>query len=155
MLVLPYSPALPGRPEDAAELLVGHFHDELLPALPLRPERMAILGSSLGAASAVLLARAVGGRVGRLATLGAVGAAEALALERPCLVSLSGMARVAWNTGDPCAPHSARFVAGLEETGVRHEVETGPGGHSWQDYLTNGLLPAAVAFAARGLTESL
>ena len=153
-LALPYSPALPGRPEDALKAFLDHVLHEVLPALPIRPDRMAVIGYSLGAALAVLLARADGPRVVRLATVGAVGAAEAFLLEVPLLGPLNCPVRVAWNTEDPCSPHSLRFAGALEAAGVRHDVDTTPGGHAFPDYVANGRLPAAVAFAAEGLSTS-
>lgn len=153
-LALSYSPSLPGRPEDAREAFLDHFHHEVLPALPIRPDRLAVIGFSLGAPLAVLLARADGPRVVRLATVGAVGAAEALSLESAPLGPLSCPVRVAWGTEDPCLPHSLRFVEALEVAGVRHDVDTTPGGHAFPDYVANGRLPAAAAFAAEGLSTS-
>jgi pimeloyl-ACP methyl ester carboxylesterase len=153
-LALSYSPSLPGRPEAAWKAFLDHFHHEVLPALPIRPDRLAVIGFSLGAALAVLLARADGPRVVRLATVGAVGAAEAFLLEVPLLGPLNCSVRVAWNTEDPCSPHSLRFAGALEAAGVRHDVDTTPGGHAFPDYVANGRLPAAVAFAAEGLSTS-
>lgn len=153
-LALSYSPSLPGRPEDAREAFLDHFHHEVLPALPIRPDRLAVIGFSLGAPLAVLLARADGPRVVRLATVGAVGAAEALSLESAPLGPLSCPVRVAWGTEDPCLPHSLRFVEALEVAGLRYDADTSPGGHAFPDYVANGLLPAAVAFAAQGLSRS-
>ncbi len=97
-LVLSYPPALPGRPEAAAEPFLGLFREELLPRLPAPPERLSVVGYSLGAALAVLLARAEGARVVALATVGAVGAAEALAHAGPELGSLASPVLVSWNT---------------------------------------------------------
>jgi len=154
-LVLPCSPALPGRPEDAWEVFLDHFHHEVLPALPLRPERMAVIGFSLGAALAVLLARAEGARVVALAAVGAVGAAEALADPGPELGPLACPVLLAWNTGDPCAPHSERFVAALEAAGVAHDVTRGEGGHGFRDYVGNGRMSSAAAFGAKNLTPAV
>ncbi len=153
-LALPYSPTIPGRPEDAWKAFLDHVLYEVLPALPIRPDRLAVIGFSLGAALAVLLARANVRRVVRLATVGAVGAAEALSLESAPLGPLSCPVRVAWGTEDPCLPHSLRFVEALEVAGLRYDADTSPGGHAFPDYVANGLLPAAVAFAAQGLSRS-
>jgi dienelactone hydrolase len=153
-LALSYSPSLPGRPEDAREAFLDHFLYEVLPALPIRPDRLAVIGFSLGAALALLLARANVRQVVRLATVGAVGAAEALSLESAPLGPLSCPVRVAWGTEDPCLPHSLRFLEALEAAGLRYDADTSPGGHAYPDYVANGLLPAAVAFAAHGLSKS-
>ena len=146
VLVLSYPPALPGRPEAAAEAFLWHFREELLPRLPAPPERLSVVGFSLGAALAVLLARAEGARVVALATVGAVGAAEALAHPGPEFGPLSRPVLVAWNTGDPCAPHSERFVKALEAAGVAHDVTSGKGGHGFGAYVGSGLMSAAAAF---------
>jgi pimeloyl-ACP methyl ester carboxylesterase len=150
-LLLSYPPGLPGRPEAAAEPFLRHFRDELLPRLPAEPEHFAVLGYSLGAALGVLLARSEGQRLARLATVGAVGAAEALILGAPPLGPLTCAVRVAWNAEDPCSPHSLRFVAALEAAGIPLDVQTGAGGHAFPQYVASGLLPAALAFAAEGL----
>jgi pimeloyl-ACP methyl ester carboxylesterase len=145
-LVLSYPPVLPGRPEAAAEPFLEHFRKELLPRLPAPPERLSIVGYSLGAALAVLLARAEAARVVALATVGAVGAAEALAYPGPELGPLSCPVLVAWNTGDPCAPHSERFVNALEAAGVAHDVALGEGGHGFGEYVASGILGRAADF---------
>jgi pimeloyl-ACP methyl ester carboxylesterase len=149
VLALSYPPALPGRPEAASAAFLGHFREELLPRLPVPPERLSVVGYSLGAALAVLLARAEGARVVALATVGAVGAAEALAHPGPGLGPLSCPVLVAWNSGDPCAPHSERFAGALEAAGVGHDVARGEGGHGFREYVANGLLSRA-ARAVRG-----
>ncbi|MHB8796988.1 MAG: dienelactone hydrolase family protein [Thermoanaerobaculia bacterium] len=146
-LVLSYPPALPGRPEAAAEAFLRHFREEVLPGLPVAPDRLSVVGYSLGAALVVLLARAEGARVVALATVGAVGAAEALAHPGPELGPLSCPVLVAWNTGDPCAPHSEGFVKALEAAGVVHEITRGEGGHGFGEYVGSGLMGAAAAFA--------
>ncbi len=112
-LVLSYPPALPGRPEAAAEAFLGLFLRDVLPALPVRPERIAVLGFSLGAALAVLLARAEPSLGVRLATVGAVGAAEAMLHQAPFLGPLSCPVHVARNNDDPCSAHSERLVREL------------------------------------------
>lgn len=144
VLVLSYPPALPGRPEAAAEAFLGHFREELLPRLPAAPERLCVVGYSLGAALAVLLARAEGARVVSLATVGAVGAVEALVHPGRALGPLSCPVLVAWNTGDPCAPHSERFAAALEAAGVALGVARGEGGHAFREYVESGLVGAAL-----------
>ena len=148
-LVLSYPPALPGRPEAAAEAFLGLFREELLPRLPAPPERLSVVGYSLGAALAVLLARAEGPRVVDLATVGAVGAAEALAHAGPGLGPLPCPVLVAWNAGDPCAPHSERFVGALEAAGVAHDVACGEGGHAFREYVGSGLMAQAMKAARR------
>ena len=40
------------------------------------------------------------------------------------------------------------------ELPVTWDVDTTPGGHAFPDYVANGRLPAAVAFAAEGLSTS-
>lgn len=150
-LLLSYPPELPGRPEDAAQPFLRHFRAELLPRLPAPPSLLAVLGYSLGASLAVLLARAECPRVVLLATVGAVGPAEALTLRAPALGPLACPVRVAWHAEDPCAPHSVRFVAALEAAGVSHDVARGEGGHAFREYVESGLLPAAISFAAESL----
>ena len=73
-----------------------------------------------------------------LATVGAVGAAEALAPWRARPRPLSCPVLVAWNAGDPCAAHSERFAAALEAAGFGHDVARGEGGHSFREYRTAG-----------------
>lgn len=143
ILVLSYPPAIPGRPEAAAEAFLGHIRDELLTRLSPSPDRLSVVGYSLGAALAVLLGRAEGARVVALATVGAVGAAEALAHPGPGLGPLSCPVLVAWNTGDPCAPHSERFAVALEAAGVAHDLARGEGGHGFREYVASGLLSRA------------
>lgn len=126
-----------------------HFREELLPRLPAPPERLSVVGYSLGAALAVLLARAEGPRVVDLATVGAVGAAEALAHAGPGLGPLPCPVLVAWNAGDPCAPHSERFVGALEAAGVAHDVACGEGGHAFREYVGSGLMAQAMKAARR------
>lgn len=150
-LVLSYAPALPGRPAAAAEAFLGHFRDELLPRLPVSADRLSVVEFSLGAALAVLLARAAGARVVALSTVGAVGAAEALAHVDRALGPLSCPVFVAWNADDPCGPHSVRFAGALGAAGVAHETVNGAGGHAFSEYVESGLMGSAVEFAVGGL----
>lgn len=59
-LLLIFGGAVSSREEDASAPFLRLIRGELLPRLPTPPERLAVVGYSLGAALAVLLARASG-----------------------------------------------------------------------------------------------
>lgn len=118
--------------------------DGLLEMLTLRPERVALVGNSLGAFFNLSL---VGWLVGAenivsIAGVGLVEGCESLDLGDTLrsAVCLS-------NQDDFARPHSERFIAWLEGRGIPCHLVTGAGTHSFSDYEANGLAKQAFEHA--------
>lgn len=134
---------------DSAELerrLVQTFWLEVLPATRNeRPRAIAYVGYSAGAylAAVLALARPEGRAV---AALGGVGMALAVVEARRTPLASVAFAAFA-NLGDPCADEALELRAALEERRAGLFLHRGRGGHDLADYVGNGSLRAAFAFA--------
>lgn len=137
------------EPCDRAELqrrLVRTFWFELLPATPNeRPAAIAYVGYSVGAYLATVLALArVEGRA--VAAIGGVGMAAAVAEGHAGWVGSVEFAAFV-NADDPCEDETRKLRAALEDRRAALFLHRGRGGHDLADYIDNGSLRAAFAFA--------
>jgi hypothetical protein len=152
LLVFSVPPIAPCDRTELVGRLVRTFSLEVLPATPNpRPTAIGYVGYSVGAflATALALER---GDSRAVATLGGVGMASAVADSPLSLHRRLHLASFV-NDDDPCRDETRDFVEVARSIGARLMVDRRRGGHDLIDYVENGSVRSAFAFATEKATR--